>query len=155
MAQPADYSVKSLAACVGHDFGVSDPLLVDQDMINGFAEVTGDHQWIHVDTEKATKHGPFGGTIAHGFLTLSLLAAATESAGVVPPDAQAVLNYGLEKVRFLSPVLSGSTVQARFKLIGVEQKGAGNQLIRLEATLQAENADKPAVIAELLAMVIG
>lgn len=155
MAQPENYSVRTLATCEGHDFGISDPLLVDQDMINGFADVTGDQQWIHVDTKKAAEHGPFGGTIAHGFLTLSLLAAATESAGVVPSDAHAVLNYGLGKVRFLAPVPSGSTVRAQFKLVRVEDKGPGNQLIQLEATLQADGSDKPAVIAELLAMVIG
>ncbi len=155
MTAPANYSTKTLSDAIGHDFGLSDPLVVSQDMINGFADVTGDHQWIHVDVEKAAKHGPFGGTIAHGFLTLSLLAAATESSGVVPPDAQAVLNYGSEKVRFLAPVTAGSTVRSSFKLVGVEPKGPGNQLIRLEATLQAEGSDKPAVIAELLAMVIG
>ncbi len=155
MPAPENYSTKTLSDCIGHDFGKSAPITVDQAMINGFADITGDHQWIHVDVEKAAKAGPFGGTIAHGFLTLSLLAAATESAGVVPGDAQAVLNYGLEKVRFLSPVPSGATVRAGFKLAGVEDKGKGNQLIRLEATLQAEGADKPAVIAELLAMVIG
>lgn len=155
MAQPENYSVQTLANCKGHDFGISAPLLVDQEMISGFADITGDQQWIHVDIKRATEQGPFGGTIAHGFLTLSLLAAATETAGVVPPDAKAVLNYGLGKVRFLAPVVSGSTVHARFKLVGVEDKGPGNQLIQLEATLQVEGSDKPAVIAELLAMVIG
>ncbi len=155
MPAPENYSVQTLADCIGHDFGQSNPVDVDQEMINGFADITGDHQWIHVDVEKATKAGPFGATIAHGFLTLSLLAAATESVGAVPGDAKAVLNYGLEKVRFLAPVTSGSKVRASFKLAGVEDKGQGNQLIRLEATLQAEGADKPAVIAELLAMVIG
>ncbi|MBJ6370125.1 MaoC family dehydratase [Sedimentitalea arenosa] len=155
MAQPDNYSTKTLAECIGHDFGESDPVVVDQQMINGFADVTGDHQWIHVDVEKATKHSPFGGPIAHGFLTLSLLAAAAESAEVAPKDAKAMLNYGLSQVRFLAPVLAGSTVRARYKLVGVDDKGGGNQLMRLEATLQADGAEKPAVVAELLAMVVG
>ncbi|QEP30602.1 MaoC family dehydratase [Pukyongiella litopenaei] len=154
MTAPKNYTTKTLKDHIGHDFGVSEPMLVDQHKINGFADVTGDHQWIHVDIEKA-KHSPFGGTIAHGFLTLSLLASATESSGIVPADANAVLNYGLEKARFLAPVPAGATVRTRFKLIGVEDKGKGNQLIRLEASLQADGSDKPAVIAELLAMVIG
>ncbi len=155
MVQPTTYSTKTLAEHIGHDFGLSDPIVVSQDMINGFADVTGDHQWIHVDVEKATKHGPFGGPVAHGFLTLSLLAAASDTAGVAPGDAKAVLNYGLSNVRFLAPVLSGSSVRVQYKLAAVEQKAPGSQLMTLEATLTAEGAEKPAVVAELLAMVLG
>ncbi|WP_372574715.1 MaoC family dehydratase [Ruegeria jejuensis] len=155
MTAPANYSTQTLADAVGHDFGLSDPIEITQEMINSFADVTGDHQWIHVDVEKATKFGPFGGPIAHGFLTLSLLAAATESSGVVPSNAKAVLNYGSGKVRFLAPVPAGSSVQSRFKLVGVEDKGDGKQLMKMEATLQAVGSDTPAVVAELLAMVIG
>ena len=155
MPAPSNYSTKTLADAVGHDFGLSDPIEVSQETINAFADVTGDHQWIHVDVEKAKAHSPFGTTIAHGFLTLSLLAAATESGGIAPPDAQAVLNYGLGKVRFLAPVPAGASVQARYKLVGVEEKSPGNQLIQLEATLQVVGSDKPSIVAELLAMVIG
>lgn len=155
MPQPENYSVTTMSDAVGHDFGWSDPIVVDQAMIQAFADVTGDHQWIHVDVEKATKHGPFGGPVAHGFLTLSLLAACTESAGVAPTDAKMVVNYGLGSVRFPGPVLSGASVRARFKLIGVEPKGPGSQLAKLEATLQADGAPKPAVVAEFLAMIQG
>ncbi|MEO0821770.1 MAG: MaoC family dehydratase [Pseudomonadota bacterium] len=155
MAQPENYSVKNLSEHVGHDFGQSDPIVITQEIINGFAEVTGDHQWIHVDVEKATKYGPFGGPVAHGFLTLSLLAASTESTGVPPSDAKAVLNYGLGSVRFPQPVLSGSTVRARYTLVNVEQKGPGAQLMTLKAELRVEGAEKPSVVAELLAMVMG
>lgn len=155
MAQPENYSVKTLSDHIGHDFGTSDPVVVTQDMVNAFADVTGDHQWIHVDVEKATKLGPFGGAVAHGFLTLSLLAAATQSVGVAPDDAKAVLNYGLGSVRFPAPVLSGSTVRARYALVNVEQKGPGAQLMTLKAELVADGAEKPAVVAELLAMVMG
>ena len=155
MAAPSDYSVKTLAQTIGHDFGLSDPVVISQEMINGFADVTGDHQWIHVDVERAAAQSPFGGTVAHGFLTLSMLAGAAEEAGVMPPDAVAMLNYGLEKVRFLAPVLTGSSVRTQFKLVAVEPKGPGNQLIRLQGSMQIDGADKPAVIAELLAVVSG
>lgn len=155
MPQPENYTTATLAEHVGHDFGLSDPIVVTQAMVNAFADVTGDHQWIHVDVEKATAHGPFGSPVAHGFLTLSLLAAASQSAGVAPKDAKAVLNYGLGSVRFLAPVLSGSTVRARYTLAGVEEKAPGSQLLRLEAVLQADGSEKPAVIADLLAMIMG
>lgn len=155
MPQPENYSVSTLSDNIGHDFGWCDPIVVTQDMINAFADITGDHQWIHVDVEKATKHGPFGGPVAHGFLILSLLASGTETAGVAPGDAKMVVNYGLGSVRFPGPVHSGATVRARFKLTGVEPKGPGTQLMKLEATLQADGADKPSVVAELLAMVMG
>jgi len=155
MPQPENYSVNTLSEHIGYDFGWSDPITVSQDMINAFADVTGDHQWIHVDVEKASKHGPFGGPVAHGFLILSLLAAGTDSAGVAPRDAKMVVNYGLGSVRFPVPVLSGASVRARFKLIGVEPKGPGMQLVKLEATLQADGAAKPSVVAEFLAMVMG
>jgi acyl dehydratase len=94
MAAPAGYSVRTLKDFVGHDFGASAPIKVDQIRINTFADVTGDHQWIHVDVARAKKHSPFGGPVAHGFLTLSLVAAATMDSGVVPPDAEGAINGG-------------------------------------------------------------
>ncbi len=155
MPQPESYSVSSLCEHIGHDFGWSDPIIVTQDMIQAFADITGDQQWIHVDVEKATKHGPFGGPVAHGFLILSLLAAATETAGVVPRDAKMAVNYGLGSVRYPVPVPSGATVRARFALKGAEPKGPGMQLVTLDATLQADGAEKPSVVAEFLAIVQG
>lgn len=155
MSAPKGYSVRTLKDFVGHDFGASEPMNVDQIRINTFADVTGDHQWIHVDVAKAKKHSPFGGPVAHGYLTLSLMAAAVASAGVVPPDAQGVLNYGLEKIRFLAPVPSGGTVRAHFKLLAVEAKGDDRQLLRVEASVSIDGSDKPALVGELLAMVIG
>ncbi|MTI43873.1 acyl dehydratase [Roseibium hamelinense] len=155
MSAPQGYSVGTLKEFIGHDFGASEPIDVDQIRINTFADVTGDHQWIHVDVAKARKHSPFGGPVAHGFLTLSLMAAAVASAGVVPPDAKGVLNYGLEKVRFLAPVPSGATVRAHFKLADVEAKGDDRQLLRVEASVAIDGSDKPALVGELLAMVIG
>ena len=155
MPAPNGYSTRTLKDYVGHDFGISDPIKVDQVRINTFADVTGDHQWIHVDVERAKKHSPFGGPVAHGFLTLSLMAAAVASAGVVPADAQGVINYGLDKIRFITPVPVGVTITATFKLAGVEDKGDKRQLIRVETAVNVEGSDKPAIVGEVLAMVIG
>lgn len=154
MAAPEGYSAATLGNFTGHDFGATAPVIVDQDRINGFAGVTGDDQWIHVDVERAKKESPFGGPVAHGFLTLSLLAAAVSEAGCVPPDAKGVVNYGLEKVRFLSPVPSGAPVVCSFTLIAAEEKGAGRTLLRLGAEARVAGGEKPAVICEVLAMVI-
>lgn len=155
MTAPNGYSVRTLKDFVGHDFGASEPTKVDQDRIDIFADVTGDHQWIHVDVERASKHSPFGGPVAHGFLTLSLMAAAVASAGVAPADAEGVINYGLDRIRFIAPVPAGATVTARFRLAGVEDKGDRRQLIRLEARIEVEGQEKPAITGELLAMVFG
>lgn len=154
MAVPHNYSTSTLKDHVGHDFGETEPVMVDQDRINGFADVTGDHQWIHTDIERSKAESPFGGTIAHGFLTLSMLAASVQDAGVVPKDAAGVVNYGIDKVRFIAPVPSGTRLTARFRLAGVEDKGKGRQLVRIEASATPEGSDKPAVLAELLAMVM-
>jgi acyl dehydratase len=155
MPAPNGYGVRTLKDFVGHDFGASTPIRVDQIRINTFADVTGDHQWIHVDVAKARTHSLFGGPVAHGFLTLSLMAAATAWSGVVPADAQGVINYGLEKIRFIAPVPAGASVTARFTLAGVGDKGDKRQLIRIEAQVDVEGQDKPAVVGELLAMVVG
>jgi len=154
MTTPEGYSAATLADFIGHEFASPAPILVDQVRINGFADATGDHQWIHVDEERAKKESPFGGPIAHGFLTLSLLAADVQNAGVIPADAKAALNYGLGKVRFLAPVPAGAEVSAVYKIAAVEDKGQGRSLVTVESTLGAVGSDKPAVIAELMAMVI-
>jgi acyl dehydratase len=155
MPAPAGYSTATLRDFVGHDFGASAPVTVGQPRIDGFAEVTGDHQWIHVDVERARAESPFGGPVAHGFLTLSLMAAAISEAGVVPGDAKGVINYGLDKIRFLAPVPAGAQVACGFKLAEVEDKGAGRQLLRLEAAARVEGSDKPAIVGEVLALVVG
>src|ERR1700758_4959259 len=119
MPTPQGYSIRALRDFVGHDFGASAPITVDQERINTFADVTGDHQWIHVDVARAKAESPFGGPVAHGFLTLSLLAAAVGSAGVVPADAKGAINYGLDNIRFIAPVPAGKRVMASFKLTDV------------------------------------
>lgn len=154
MSDKTPYDVATMADSIGREFTAPNTIIVDQDRINQFAEATGDHQWIHVDVEKAKAHSPFKTTVAHGFLTLSLLASDVAGAGVIPRDASAVLNYGTGKCRFLSPVPAGASVRARYKLSGVEPKGEGRQLVTIEATLDIDGGDKPAVIADLMAMVI-
>lgn len=155
MPAPNGYSLATLRDFIGHDFGASDPITVDQPRINAFADVTGDHQWIHVDVEKAKTHSPFGGPVAHGFLTLSLLASAVLGSAVVPPDAKGAINYGLDKIRFMAPVPAGARVTARFTLDEVVDKGPKGQLLRIGAVLNVEGTDKPAVAGEVLALVMG
>ncbi len=155
MAQPENYRFETLEAHLGHDFGGTAFIPVTQARIDAFADATGDHQWIHVDVERARKHSPFGGTIAHGFLTLSLVAGAMEQAAVVPGDARAVFNYGVENLRFLAPVHAGASVRAHFTLKAVTPRGAGRKLLRLGGTVEIKGADKPALVGDFLALVIG
>lgn len=155
MARPENYSFATLQEHIGHDFGRSDPILVDQDRINKFADATGDHQWIHVDIKRAKTQSPFDGTVAHGFLTLSLVAACIESSGVIPADAKAVFNYGVENLRFLAPVPSGAKVFASFSLKSVKDKGEGRKLITVTCRMDIAGGDKPALFGETLALVLG
>lgn len=138
--------IADLQPLVGERIGTSDWLLIDQQRINQFADATGDHQWIHVDVERA-KAGPFGGTIAHGFLTLSLLPAFFATAFEIK-ETRSGLNYGLDKVRFMAPVLVNSRLRAQFRLMEwTALKGGGAQL-KTEMTVECEGAEKPACIAE-------
>src|SRR5580658_977452 len=132
------YSVATIDDFVGRELGVSDWVLVDQARINAFAECTGDKQWIHVDEERAKRESPFGGTIAHGYLTLSLLGGLAIEIGIVPKDASAGLNYGLDKVRFMTPVKAGARVRSRVTLASVEAKGGGRIIVKTMNELQIE-----------------
>ncbi len=136
-----------LAAQVGQLLADSDWLTVEQARIDAFAEATGDRQWIHVDPARAAG-GPFGATIAHGFLTLSLLPTLLHDAYTID-DVRMGVNYGLNRVRFPAPVLSGSRVRARFKLLGFEPLPGGAQLT-IEATIEREGSAKPVCVAELV-----
>jgi acyl dehydratase len=131
--------------------GTSDWVTVDQAMIDRFAEATGDHQWIHVDVARA-KASPFGTTIAHGWLTLSLLARLSQETYRIDQLA-ARLNYGANKVRFTSPVPSGSRIRARFTLLALEDVTQGVRLTS-EAVVEREGSDKPACVAELIGILI-
>ena len=133
---------------IGEPLGTSEWVLVDQEMINKFADATGDHQFIHVN-EEAAKMTPFGGTIAHGFLTLSLFPRLVAESDV--PRVAGVkmgVNYGGNKVRFLAPVRSGKRVRGHFKLLDLEEKRPGQWQQTLEFTVEIEGEDKPALMAE-------
>src|SRR6201981_1178164 len=143
----AQYSMASAPQFVGRELGASGWVMVDQDRIDAFAACTGDRQWIHVDVARAKRESPFGGPIAHGYLTLSLVAAMVMELGVIPPDAATGLNYGLDKVRFIAPVKAGSRVRARAKLHAAEPQGDARMLLRLDCTLEIEGETKPALIA--------
>lgn len=138
--------LQDLQTKIGETIGTSDWLLVDQKRIDAFADTTEDHQFIHVDPE-AAKATPFGGTIAHGFLTVSLLAPMMVSA-TEAVDAQMSVNYGFNKLRFLTPVKSGKRVRGHFKLIELAEKRPGQWQQTMEATVEIEGEDKPALIAE-------
>ena len=148
------YNMATIENFVGRELGVSEWVVVDQARIEAFAHCTGDTQWIHMNEERAKREGPFGGTIAHGYLTLSLLATLAIEVGLIPADASAALNYGLDKVRFMTPVRSGSCVRSRVVLTGVERKGGGRIVVKADNELQVEGEDKPALIAQTLAMIV-
>ncbi len=143
---PAD-----LPSLIGTEVGVSDWITVDQARIDAFAEITEDRQFIHVDPE-AAKQTPFGGTIAHGFLTLSLLSRLSFDAVAPLQGVVMGVNYGFDKVRFLAPVPSGSRIRARFRLASAEPKGPGRWVLKHEVTVEIEGSDKQALMAEWLSM---
>jgi acyl dehydratase len=126
---------------------------IDQGRIDGFADVTGDRQWIHVDLERAAA-GPFGTTIAHGYLTLSLIAAAHFELGAFPSVGATVVNYGLDKVRFVNPVPSGSRVRTSVQLLDLADRRGGRWLLRTLSTVEIEEAPKPALTAEALFLLV-
>lgn len=137
---------------VGKETGVTDWLKITQERVNQFADVTEDHQFIHVDPERA-RETQFGGPIAHGFLTLSLLPHFGEQGAAMGVENVAVrINYGLNKVRFLSPVPVESRIRARYRFLGFEEKRPGQILMSHEVTIEIEGTEKPAMIAEALGM---
>lgn len=145
--------IQDLHALIGQEVGVSRWFEVGQDRIDAFADCTEDHQFIHVDPE-AARATPFGGTIAHGFLTLSLASAMSYDA-VAPLDGLTMgVNYGFDRLRFLAPVPARSRVRGRFRLLDATDKGEGRWLLKHELTIEIEGADKPALVGEWLAMQI-
>lgn len=131
---------------LGTEIGVSDWMEITQDRVNAFADATDDHQWIHVDLEKAAV-GPFGGTIAHGFLTLSLTVILSSQVELDVGSSRMGINYGLEKVRFPAPVPVGSRIRARISLVSVTDVDGGIQVNR-QVTIEVEGSEKPAMVAE-------
>ncbi|MDR6960342.1 dehydratase [Pseudomonas brassicacearum] len=143
--------VAALKDYVGKELGRSDWLTIDQDRINLFAEATGDFQFIHVDPVKAAQT-PFGSTIAHGFLSLSLMPKLMEDILILPEGVKMVVNYGLDSVRFIQPVKVDSKVRLKVDLVDVTEKKPGQWLLKATATLEIEGSDKPAYIAEPLSL---
>jgi acyl dehydratase len=146
-------SLDEIRARTGEEVGISGWLTVDQTRIDAFADATEDRQFIHVDPAAAAQT-PFGGTIAHGFLTLSLLSRMAAEAMLVPETIKMALNYGFDRVRFLAPVKSGKRVRGRFVLDSVEEKAPGQWLLRHSVTVEIEGEDKPALTAQWLGLII-
>jgi acyl dehydratase len=145
-------SIEEIKNRVGTEIGVSDWILIDQQAIDAFADVTGDHQFIHVDPAAAAQT-PFGGTVAHGFLTLSLLSQMAAGVMLIPPTIKMAVNYGFEKVRFIAPVRSGKNVRGRFTLVSVEEKRPGQWQFLHHVTVEIEGEDKPALTADWIGMI--
>jgi acyl dehydratase len=146
-------SLTEIKTRIGAEVGVSSWITIDQARIDAFADATEDRQFIHVDPAAAAQT-PFGGTIAHGFLSLSLLSRMGAEAMLLPADMKMAVNYGLDRVRFLAPVRSGKRVRGRFTLDSVEEKAAGQLLMRHLVTVEIEGEDKPALSAVWLALIV-
>ena len=145
-------SLDEIGSKVGQEIGASDWILVDQSRIDLFAEVTEDHQFIHVDPEAAART-PFGGTIAHGFLSLSLLSRMAADVFLIPEGVKMAVNYGFERVRFLAPVRSGKRVRGRFVLASAEEKRPGQWQFVHNVTVEIEDEPKPALTAEWIGLI--
>jgi acyl dehydratase len=136
---------------IGTEVGVSGWLTIDQARIDAFADATEDRQFIHVDPEAAART-PFGGTVAHGFLSLSMLSRMAAEAVVVPDGVKMAVNYGLDRVRFIAPVRSGQRIRGRFVLDSIDEKAPGQLLLRHSVTVEIEGVDKPALTAQWLGL---
>ena len=146
-------SIDDATGLVGSELGVSEWLEIDQKRVNDFADVTGDHQWIHVDVERAKAESPYGAPIAHGFLTLSMIPALSKD-NVRVQNAQLVINYGLNKVRFLSAVPVGSRIRVRSELADAVAKDPTTVDLTVRHTIEIDGVEKPAAVAEMIARVL-
>lgn len=153
MEYQAKRTLDELRGMVGTEIGVSRWITVDQDMINRFADVTDDHQFIHLDPVRAKAETPFGGAVAHGFLTLSLLSTMIYEAGPALKGIASSVNYGFDRIRFISPVLSGSRIRGRFFLAELDESKPGEVTYRQDVTVEIEGADKPALVARWIGRV--
>lgn len=149
MPQRTITGLQDLQSLVGQEVGVSDWLTITQEMIDGFSNITGDHQWIHTDVERAKKESPFGTTIAHGFLTLSLMSQLHAQAVKLRQDYKMAINYGFNRIRFPCPVPSGARIRTRSRLQSLEEVSGGLQLV-WAMTVEIDGQEKPAVAAEWL-----
>ena len=145
-------SIEDIRGQVGSEIGISDWILIDQGRIDAFADVTEDRQFIHVDPQAAAQT-PFGGTVAHGFLTLSLLSRMAADAMLVPEGVRMGVNYGFERVRFIAPVRSGKRVRGRFTLASMAEKRPGRWQFVHNVTVEIEGEDKPALTADWIGLI--
>ena len=145
-------SLAEIRSRIGEEVGISGWLTLDQQRIDEFAEATDDRQFIHVDPDAAART-PFRGTVAHGFLSLSMLSRMAADAMLVPDSIKMAVNYGLDRVRFIAPVRSGKRIRGRFRLDSVEEKAAGQYLMRHTVTVEIEGEEKPALTAEWLGLI--
>ena len=145
-------TLEQIRGRIGEDIGVSGWLVVDQERIDAFADATEDRQFIHIDPAAAAQT-PFGGTIAHGFLTLSLLSRLAAEAMLLPDTLEMAVNYGFDRVRFIAPVRSGSRVRGRFRLDSVDQKAPGQILLGHQVTVEIEGEEKPALTADWIGLI--
>ncbi|MFN3275612.1 MAG: MaoC family dehydratase [Paracoccus sp. (in: a-proteobacteria)] len=149
---PAPIAARSLSALVGTTVGLSDWITVDQSLIDAFAETTGDRQFIHIDPVRAAAEGPFGGTVAHGFLTLSLLPQMAQTALPRLQGVRAAVNYGFDRMRFVAPVPAGARVRGQFNLARIEDRGPAAILTTWHVEVLIEGADRPALTADWLGL---
>ena len=145
-------AIDDIRAAIGSEIGTSDWIAVTQDRIDGFAEATEDRQFIHIDPALAAQT-PFGGTIAHGFLSLSLLSRMAADVMLLPDTTKMVVNYGLDRVRFVQPVAAGKKVRGRFVLSAMTEKAPGQLLLTHQVTVEIEDADRPALVADWLGLI--
>ena len=150
----SEITFEELEDHIGQELGVSDWIVIEQSRIDTFAEATGDHQWIHVDVERAKKDMPGGKTIAHGFLTLSLIPMLNHQISHIN-NVRNGINYGCNKVRFTSPVQAGSRVRARAKLIAADPMDKGGVRLTNQVTIEIEGQERPACVAETMSIVYG
>jgi acyl dehydratase len=146
-------SIDDASATVGQELGVSDWQQIDQERINAFADATGDHQWIHIDAERSKAESPYGTTIAHGFLTLSMIPALSKD-NMRVENAKIAINYGLNKVRFLAAVPAGGRIRARSELLDVAKVDDSTVNLTVKHTLELDGSDKPAAVAETIVRVL-
>ena len=144
----------SIDTLIGQELGVSDWLTIDQTCIQAFADITLDQQWIHTDPARAAVESPFGVTIAHGFLTLSLVSHFQFQSAVFPADVSSIINYGSDRIRYITPVKAGQRVRGRSRLIHVDRRSEQQKLIKISMTVEIEGETKPALIAEILSLLV-
>jgi acyl dehydratase len=152
-SQHRTFSLEDSASFVGRELGVSEWITVDQGRIDQFAACTGDDQWLHVDVDRARRESPYGGPVAHGYLTLSLIGPTALDVFIRPARIEQAFNYGLEHVRFITPVKAGARVRNRIGLLSVEERGAQYLLLRTDNKIEIEGEQKPAVVAVALVLV--